>query len=649
MHSQPRTQILWVILPVIFLFTLLAYWPGLSGGFIFDDNSNIIDNQSLHVTSFSWQGVRQAAFSGIASRLGRPVSMLSFWANFYTTGLDPFFFKLTNLLIHCINGGLVFWLSILLLEVYRRRYARELSDQRLYAIALTATAAWLLHPLALTSVLYVVQRMTSLAAAFTLAGLICYLSGRERLERGQRGFPLIIAGLVIFAPLAVLSKENGILLPLFMLVIEATLYQFSAPNSATVKQLKWFFLLTVFVPFLGFCLFLAAHPGWLSGRYTARSFGLSERLMSEARVLWLYLRWIVLPEPAQLGLYHDDVATSTGWLQPVTTLISIILLAGIILTAWFTRRRTPLLAFAVFWFLAGQSLESSIIPLDLAYEHRNYLPMYGPILGISWFLLIPGSIRAPRLRLGLAATWLAVLASVTVLRTNDWGNPLTLPLIMAAHHPGSARSNYDAGRTYASLLLKDPERGEPFYALAREHFERSAQADKNAVNGLFSMILLNQSNGKTLPPDLLPELQQRLSRARLGITIIEPFSHLVEWVDKKAITLPQQTIIGLFESALDNPRLGGNAKAQLLSLLSGYYYNDLHLPQEAVSLAIAATAQQPTEPAHHISLADLAFKLGNYPLAKRELKAAARVDAKGSRALQIARLEQAIDPRSEPR
>jgi hypothetical protein len=287
--------------------TFFTYYPGLSGDFEFDDTLNILQNGKIAIDYLDATQLQQALSSGFSGPLKRPISMLSFALNHYATGFDPYFFKLTNVVIHLLNGVGIFLLSCLLLNVYRKRFQSALTQQHIQWISLVISAVWLLHPLNLTAVLYIVQRMTSLATLFTLGGLIFYVWGRLQLCDSNRGIGQILIGLLVFGPLAALSKENGVLLPLFMFAIELVLFRFETAKRSTRFFLIGFFSLTVALPILGFLIFLLAQPEWLLDGYKIRDFTFTERLMTEARVIWFYVQMIVLPNNSQLGIYHDDI------------------------------------------------------------------------------------------------------------------------------------------------------------------------------------------------------------------------------------------------------------------------------------------------------------------------------------------------------
>ena len=168
------------------------YWPGLSGGFFFDDSVNILEQAGVQLKSISTESLLRVWESGIAGPLGRPVSMLSFAANYYFSEFDPFWFKLTNLLIHYVNGVLVYFLALLMLRAAVPS-GNALIGVRL--VALVVAALWAFNPIQLTSVLYVVQRMTSLSSMFVLMALILHVWARQQNEAGLEKWGFLRFGL----------------------------------------------------------------------------------------------------------------------------------------------------------------------------------------------------------------------------------------------------------------------------------------------------------------------------------------------------------------------------------------------------------------------------------------------------------------------
>jgi hypothetical protein len=379
--------------------------------------------------------------------------MLSFGLNIRAFGMDAFAFKAVNLAIHLLCG-------ILLYAMARRitpRLMRDTTSTRTHEyIALACAAWWLLHPLHVSTVLYVVQRMAQLSALFTLAGLLCYVEGRQKALEGKSGLIGGIVGLGLFGLLAVLSKENGALIVLYAFVLEATCFRF-AGSQATRRGLKAFFIVTTLLPAIAGFVYLVTSLNVLT--YNRNGFTFYTHLLSDARVLCDYVGWIFLPLPSWLGMFHDDIAVSTSLIAPIFTIVAIAILVAAVVAAWCLRERCPAIAFGVAWFLAGMSMEQGIIPVELVFEHRNYLPSAGLLLG-ACCALAPWFSRYPKqLVVAFCTCALFLLAGLTLVRTTAWASPLSMALTDARHHPQSARSLYQAGRKSCSRAVdKDKPR-----------------------------------------------------------------------------------------------------------------------------------------------------------------------------------------------
>lgn len=241
-----RSPLQKLILAVALIVTTMVYWPGLSGSYLFDDYPNIVDNQGVQPQDASAPSLVRAALSSPSSSFKRPLASLSFAANYLATGLDPYWMKLTNLMIHLLNGLLAFLLArALLLAVappFLAPYQHaEKGVPQAGIIAALIAAAWMLLPINLTGVLYVVQRMESIANLFVLLGLIGYVIGRSRMLvappnrtsedglGGWRGFWLCAASITVPTALGVLAKETAVMLPLYALLVEWAVFRFRMP------------------------------------------------------------------------------------------------------------------------------------------------------------------------------------------------------------------------------------------------------------------------------------------------------------------------------------------------------------------------------------------------------------------------------------
>ena len=639
-----------LILLVALLAAVLAYRPGLHGPFIFDDGLNIVSNQHLRLHDLSPESLTEAAFSIPNGLFRRPLSMLSFAFNFYvdrdTIAPFPsaFPFKITNLAIHLLNGIAIFILTRLLVALYRERRQPALPSTYPEWLALAVSAAWLLHPLNLTGVLYVVQRMASLAALFTFIGLIFYLWGRARLYSGQRGgMTAILAGLLAFTPFALLSKENGILLPFFMLAAEAVLFRFETTQPVARRFLIVFFIICAVLPALAIVGYLALHPDWLLGGYIKRDFTLPERLMTEARVVWFYLRLIVLPSTALMGVYHDDIAISHQLFGPVTTLPSALGIFALLGCIWLLRQRQPLVAFGILFFLVGHSLESTFFPLELVHEHRNYLPMFGILLAFFHLLLNPlHAVTTMLPRRALALLLVALFAAGTFSRASAWANPYNLWSAEIEHHPSSTRANTAMGDFYADAITFGPAAKAANYQLARHYYEQATALKSENINGLIGLILLSELHGKPVEKAWLSELTRRLELEAISANTNDRLMSLAICQTKESCPLNADEIDQLLHAPLRNPNVTGRDKALIFSSLTFYFFNITHDHTAALEATRHAIELDPQDLNHRLWLATILIAMHQPEEAREQIALLKQLDPRGMRAKDIAPLEKQL-------
>ncbi len=434
----------------------MVYRPGLSGPYVFDDVQNITGNSSIAIASLAPHELLAAAFSKAEGNIGRPIAMLSFALNYFFNGqtFDPFAFKLTNLLIHMANVLLVYVLLRLLFQsagIPSADLGGATNRRRAILLALFAAALWGLHPLQLTSVLYTVQRMTSLSAFFVLLGMIVFVQGRRNFANGPiRAMVTMTAGIGGGALLGLLSKENAILLPLLAATVEIGLFSRSGLVPAYRRTLAIYYLCLVGIPAVVAFGYVLLNPEFIIQTYATREFSLTERVLTQFRALFFYLSLMVFPLISRFGLFHDDFALSTGLLEPATTLLSLIAwvaIAGVMINGL---RRRAVWAFGLAWFLAGHALESSVIGLEIIHEHRNYLPSVGICMAGAYYLaLLMEKLRlSARTLLACGLSILLTISFVTHTRALSWSTRPLLFESLAQHHPASYRAIYGLASSY---------------------------------------------------------------------------------------------------------------------------------------------------------------------------------------------------------
>ena len=610
--------------------TFLLYFPGTSGYFLFDDTFNIVGNARIKIQSLDFLTLRRAALSGDAGLLGRPLSMLSFALNFYANGLNPYYFKLTNIVIHLFNGICVYVLTVLILETCRQRDLTGFTLTYARWISLAVASAWLLHPLNLTGVLYIVQRMTSLAALFTLLGLISYVYGRQKLESGMAGWGWILASFALFTPLAAFSKENGVLLPVFMLLIEFIFFRFQAPSAGARRMLMALFGISVFLPFAALIAYFIANPAWLTAGYSIRDFTLTERLMTEARVLWFYMQTLLAPNLTQLGLYHDDIPLSKSLFEPLSTFFSCIGILLLAALAFVFRKRHPIAAFGILFFLVGHSIESSVLALELVHEHRNYLPIYGLLFILFYTLLYPlRHTKSLKARQCLAVFFILVFAGLTFMRATQWGNYSLMKQMAAANHPNSIRANAELGALYAAMPASSQAQDQEYYRRAYEYYAKAASLSPADTSGLFGLIVLNSKHRLPLEESWVPTLAGRIESHPFSPYTGNSLASLEKCMSIADCPVSPEIMETLIQAALRNPTLQGNAKAQVLFAWSDFLFKVKNQPDAAAAEAYRAVAANPQDLDNQITLIIMLINLGKPTEAQTRINQTRQLDRTG--------------------
>lgn len=434
----------WLIIFIIILTTFIFYYPALDGPYIADDHPNLLENNHVAITSLDWQNIKEAAFSSPSSQFYRPVSMLTFALNYYYSDAPyNFMLKLTNLVLHLLCG-LGFY--VLCVQILVRLESNNEKKNKL--IALSVASLWLLHPLHVTTVLYVIQRMAILSTFFVVYGCVVYIHLRQRWNERTKYFYTLIFSIISFTLFGFFSKENGALLCGFLLLIEYFLFQFKFNEAIPIWQ-RLFLKSTLVLPVIGIVSYLVfSYVTSPAGELAQYYFSLNDRVLTQFRVLWQYVAWLFLLDTQSMGFHHDDIVISSSLMQPVTTLVAIISwLTVIVLSIRFIRTRN-IIIFGVFWFLWGHVLESTVLPLVPVYEHRNYLPGFGLILALVWSLArFSFSGRINKVVGGVIFTVLVYLLPAGLLseRVATWESEKTLAASLLKQHPKSPATYMWAG------------------------------------------------------------------------------------------------------------------------------------------------------------------------------------------------------------
>jgi protein O-mannosyl-transferase len=645
--SGPRSAV-WlrwlVLLPVVFL----CYLPGLSGGFVFDDEVNILQNESLRINGLNAADLWAAAWSGHAGPLGRPVSLLTFALNYYVGGPGFFHFKLVNLLIHLGNIVLVAALAQRLSQAFVRRTPIARSSPRVERWSGWIVAAlWGLHPLNLTSVLYVVQRMTSLSTLFGLAALLVFVWYRDKTSyecqlKHQAWTGLWATSVVVLCLLlSVLSKETGLVFVPLLLWVEFWIYRFKMNGKpAHIGGISLRHVTIALLVLISAYIAVFRLPNMLvPAAFANRDFTLIERGMTEARVLFFYLRMFLLPSNAELSLYHDDFRISHSLWDPPTTVFSLGALASATAAAWVVRKRIPELPFAWGWFLIAHALESTVFPLELVHEHRNYFATIGFLLMVPLALQRAAQPRVRRLLALLLAGYLGLLGFVTHGRALQWSNNVDWAVLEASYHPNSARATYELARVY--MILRQQTGDERFGKLADQSLVQATQAYKPGVLPFMARIQLAYFRGMEPDPRLVSQVKEAVRTWPYYNSYTGMLSSMVTCQIESKCHLPDAQVLEMLNAALENPTARSNERGEVLKLMAQYHINKYHdLPKggELIRQAIAVRDQASSRLMYAQALAMQA----QYNDALDQLDKAAMLDSDGIYRHRIERERSAI-------
>ncbi|HYD82319.1 MAG TPA: pilus assembly protein PilF [Paucimonas sp.] len=565
---------------------IFALTPGLNGGFLFDDSVNIVDNQAVHMNALTFDALRQSLNGPAAGPLGRPVSVLSFALTHYVFGLDPFAFKAINLALHAVNGALVAILISLLL-----RAASGGREPQTCApwIACWVAAVWLLHPINVVPIMLAVQRMTLLSGMFLLLALISHLKAMAAAPRSRLRWIWLAAGWAVFWPLSVLSKESGVLFPVYAFALGLL-----APSSWWPWSRRQYWMAGAALAAVAAVALLLSW-NWLDRAYAMRDFTLGERLLTEARVVWFYLGQIIVPRHAAFGLYLDDFPLSTGVLAPPSTLPAVLGLIALAIAAYRLRRRYPAASFAVAWFLGGHLLESTVLPLEIAHEHRNYLPSIGLIAGLGligarWLERRPGGSRVIVVLAALLP--IVLLALLTWLRANQLGNPLIGPQVEAQRHPQSARANHEAALALIRAGYGDAGDGIGAQQI-RYYLSQAQNVSPSFKLASHDLIFWACTSGREIEGQWISTLSDRLARSAFAPGDFALPGHLLKRLIELPKCLPRQQALGLLLAGTGNTKISPTLRAAFFEMAADYELLISHDPRAARGYLAKAAALWP--------------------------------------------------------
>ena len=443
------------------------YANSLDGSFHLDDMPNIVENRHVHMDRLSFGALYRAAFE--SRHHARPLANVTFALNHLAGGLGVQGYHIVNIAVHVAAASILYFLLLRIIAVLP---LSERIRSRAFQTALFATLIWAAHPVQIQAVTYIVQRMTSMAALFYFAALLFYLEARRSGGRKRR-LAFYCAFLAAYL-LGVGSKEIVAAVPFAVLLCDWLIQD----RRRSVRQWALVAAVMAALSIAALWFHLVMHDGSISGillrGYEDRPFTMEERMLTQFRIILFYMTLLAFPHPGRLNVDHD-FSVSAGMMDPPGTLLAVAAVTWLVVGALMIARRRALVAFCILWFFGNLTMESTVVPLEMIFEHRLYIPLVGPALllsaALAWMYGGEGGGRARRIGVStLMAVILVVCGFWTVQRNTAWRTEFSLWSDAARKSPAKVRvvnnlANVlaDSGKLnaaisrYRKILKKHPE------------------------------------------------------------------------------------------------------------------------------------------------------------------------------------------------
>lgn len=344
---------------LIVLLGVLAHVPALNGSFkTMDDESSIVDNKLIRDVS-SVGVILTSSFFGEGTYY-RPAVSLSFLLEYQLFKLNPFFYSLTNLILHLGSAVILFFI----LDVLLKKRVLSLAGSVLFAV----------HPLQWEAVSNIAGRSILLCAFGYFLAFWTYLKFIENKRRQGLYWGAFFAYL-----LALLSKESAVTFPFVLVAFEILINRRGRSRvhwKETFCRLVPFFIWTVAYLLLRRALGITNIGFWPSAEMMALA------VLTFFRSLLTGLRLFVFPD----GLHFDRAqAYFTSFLNPEVWTVAVILVLALAVFARLRRNMDPLVQFFLAWFFLSFLPVAQLIPLlahngyAAAADHFFYAAMPGLI------------------------------------------------------------------------------------------------------------------------------------------------------------------------------------------------------------------------------------------------------------------------------
>jgi len=433
----------------IFIVLIIIYSNSFHNAWHFDDHANIVNNHHIHIKSFSWDEIKNSFFGLKQERLSRPLSYFSFAVNHYFGGTNVFGYHVVNFIIHYLATVFLF---LFVFNMLKTPVLREKYEHIAYPVALLTTFFWSINPIQVSSVTYIVQRMSSMAGLFYVMSMFFYLKGRAT-RYPQSIYFYVLSGFAGLA--AMLSKENAVMLPVSIMLFD--LFFIQGITKESIRKLIKFIIFPLIVILLAGLIYTGGFSKLVSG-YEIRDFTLIQRLLTEPRVIIFYISLLFFPVTSRLTLLYD-VDISRSLIEPWTTMPAIILILLAVGFSIVIAKRHALISFCIIFFFLNHLIEASFLNLELIYEHRNYIPSMLIFLPAALFAVTAIDRRkrfTQIIAILVVASLLIGLGGLTYRRNSIFFDAFTLWPDNIKKYPLLSRPHFELGTAY--LNSKDQQR-----------------------------------------------------------------------------------------------------------------------------------------------------------------------------------------------
>lgn len=541
----------------------------------FDDIGNITLNGNVY------------AFANPLRTLLSPrgPAILSFALNYALHGESLPGYHLFNIITHVMVSAMVY------LVLKRVTYGNR-------TLAFIGALVFVAHPIQTQAVTYIVQRMTSLAALFAFLCLYCFIRGRELLAtEGVSCLTLrhVFWYLAMFVScvLAIMTKQNTAFLPLGLYVFGR---YFLDENQGWSRRRSIAYL----IPFI-VLPFLVAYPilivPMLRGVPLSEIASIGSTIspvryfVSEWQVLLVYIRLLFVP----LGQTLDYAYPLVSELVSITTVLCGSLIAILLYIAYRVRSSAGYVSFAIVWFFLTLMVESSFIPLDLLFEHRLYMPMFGFAVMFIWLIrLIPQE----RYRVILVSVLIALYSLLTVQRNTLWADPVAFNEDNLRKAPHNERMYVELSRLYIEQTR---------YAMAEDMLKKGLLINPRSAKLHDNLGVLYYLRG---------EQERAIEVLKRGITFNPDYGKLCI---NLAVVYSSRSEYNLAELWLRRAAIINPTDAAAHYNLGVVYYK-MGNRERSVESFQSALAHAPYNTDVMLHLANTAFEAGNSELATSVLK-----------------------------